>query len=1507
VSFTVSGEFPVSGSLFSIGTSRARAGIVLLVALVVTAFLALGMSAPASAADPGTLEVRISNEAGALISGLTSSGNSKTLVAIPVSNNEPDGSQPDVEASVGVIPGEYSFALTGGQNYAIAVLGVSGAISELYSSAPVSGASEGYLGYFDDADLVSVASGATQYIDFSLISNVTLKGTVTTTSGHGISGIDVEAYRFDGSNWVDWQSATTSSSGSYSFTGLDAGSYKEDFTDYSTTGYLTQFSGNAATLAAASSVYVGVGGSATVNAKLSVGGKISGKAKYVDGSTFDANLVVPFAYPVTTTVSGGVASVGKSYYWFGNDTGSSGVWTVAGMPAGTYIVKLDDDSAQGGSDNLVDAYVGASGPVLEADQAKVFTVATGKTTSAPTTQLTVVDPTVTDTTDPTRTALTLTVYEPGGTTPLESAFVTLTSTDDNDYYYSSHYGDETDANGQVQFFRAPAGNYTLTVDYGAGNNYGSAAYAPTYQPYVENFTYNGTLSSKSITMLSLTSLGFSTAPSISNSGNLAANVSHTVSAAANQSDAQLSYEWERDGKPIYGADAATYVTQGGDVLHTITALVTVTKNGFNPVAESASLGEVTAGPQIDSGTAPTISSSTTTPEPGSTLSAVGATWTDGGAPLTGVSTSVEWIAIGSTCPSNILGTDSTLVVPACAAHASVYAVVAASKPGYMTSASKLTTTIVISPLAAPTETKAPKVTSKKVTGGTQYTASTGTWSVSGLTYDYDWVLDSSDSDGSSNVFVLPTSEAAQSVTLDLYVSKTGYASNQADGVVAHVGTEVPTVADAGVVHDTTASTSITADDQTVGVGDVLDASVQPTDWLYGNGKTEFLNSYQWYRVKAGTTGTPAKISNATKATYTVGSADIGYKLSVVEKSTYPLFVSASATVVAGLGVVSPALQNAAPFATVQGGATPGDKLTASITSWGVTGVTDSYQWYLCDAATEAATSKDCASDDILTDFGTGDVYAPISKATSSSYTTLQAQAGGDLAVVITGSKSGYASYRAKSGYLQLNAAGSAIAVLTQPNIVDRTEAVGTTLKATSATFDLAGVTTHDEWKVCDGDSSNCNDQSNWTEVTGSGATTTSHTVTPADFGSGNSSIEFTETATKTGYAESAVALSDANPVGLGNASLTKHGSVTVKSTSYTITPPKWSPSGGTVTYAWYENGVLQSDTTSKWTRTSADAGKAIIVDVSYTLSSSLKIATADSVVVAQKGPAPTVASTSAVTIVSTSGPTDPVELGATLELSGDPFTYATTPDDPIDTYQWYVSGVAQKGADGETFTPSAADVGKSITVKETANNYDLTTATFTSAAVTLLGPTPLIDSVAPSITGATAAGYGAVGAQLGVSTGSWNVSGLTFTYQWRIDGQGIPGATSSTFTPLASDYQDDVTVLVTASKAGYVPRADSTQDVAIGLGTIPALTTPPKVTATADFALLVASTGTWKVDGLNFTYQWYRNAIAIDGATAQTWAPQSAGSYSYDITAHRDGYADSDAVTSTALTATPAP
>jgi endo-1,4-beta-xylanase len=76
-------------------------------------------------------------------------------------------------------------------------------------------------------------------------------------------------------------------------------------------------------------------------------------------------------------------------------------------------------------------------------------------------------------------------------------------------------------------------------------------------------------------------------------------------------------------------------------------------------------------------------------------------------------------------------------------------------------------------------------------------------------------------------------------------------------------------------------------------------------------------------------------------------------------------------------------------------------------------------------------------------------------------------------------------------------------------------------------------------------------------------------------------------------------------------------------------------------------------------------------------------------------------------------------------------------------------------------------------------------------------PTKPVNLTPPTITGRAL-----VGETLTAKPGTWDTSGLTFAYQWKADGQNIPGATKARYKLAKKDVGAAVTVVVTATKKG---------------------------------------------------------------------------------------------------------
>ncbi|WP_243075549.1 sugar-binding protein [Microbacterium sp. SS28] len=77
-------------------------------------------------------------------------------------------------------------------------------------------------------------------------------------------------------------------------------------------------------------------------------------------------------------------------------------------------------------------------------------------------------------------------------------------------------------------------------------------------------------------------------------------------------------------------------------------------------------------------------------------------------------------------------------------------------------------------------------------------------------------------------------------------------------------------------------------------------------------------------------------------------------------------------------------------------------------------------------------------------------------------------------------------------------------------------------------------------------------------------------------------------------------------------------------------------------------------------------------------------------------------------------------------------------------------------------------------------------------------PKSPVNLVRPKVTGT-----GQVGNTLTVDSGTWDRSDVTFAYQWRRNGDAIPGATGTTYRVVEADRGKVLTVAVTATAAGF--------------------------------------------------------------------------------------------------------
>lgn len=129
------------------------------------------------------------------------------------------------------------------------------------------------------------------------------------------------------------------------------------------------------------------------------------------------------------------------------------------------------------------------------------------------------------------------------------------------------------------------------------------------------------------------------------------------------------------------------------------------------------------------------------------------------------------------------------------------------------------------------------------------------------------------------------------------------------------------------------------------------------------------------------------------------------------------------------------------------------------------------------------------------------------------------------------------------------------------------------------------------------------------------------------------------------------------------------------------------------------------------------------------------------------------------------------------------------------SYAWYADGAyipSTSGPTHSTFTPTSAQIGKSISVKVSG-----TRAGYGSAARVSGGTARIALTAAPTITGTKH-----VGDTLYAHPGAWT-RGTTFTYRWYANGVAISGATHSSVTLTSGQRGKTITVHVTGSLLHY--------------------------------------------------------------------------------------------------------
>ena len=587
-------------------------------------------------------------------------------------------------------------------------------------------------------------------------------------------------------------------------------------------------------------------------------------------------------------------------------------------------------------------------------------------------------------------------------------------------------------------------------------------------------------------------------------------------------------------------------------------------------------------------------------------------------------------------------------------------------------------------------------------------------------------------------------------------------------------------------------------------------------------------TYQWYR------GT-SPISGATTNTYVIqaptGLPTITCQVTATNASGSATATSNAITPTAPpANIVAPVISGIPPYAV-------GSTLTCSNGTWnGYLPPTFTYQWFRG--------------------------ASPISPAqTGSSYIIVAADLGFAITCNVTGT----------------NASGSATATSSNPitptgvpmintsPVISGNTPVGSILTTTNGTWYTSSVISGYAYQWYRGASPI------------SGATNITYTTqSPTDIGQ---VITCRVTATNAiGSSSPATSSNSITPTSapINSSAPVISGNTLVGSTLTLDNPGSWNGSAPiTYTYQWYRGASSISGATNitYTTQSPADIGQVITCHVTATNASGSATATSNAIT-------PTAPPANIVAPVISGIP--PYAVGSTLTCSNGTWNGYLP---PTFTYQWFRGASPISPAQtGSSYIIVAADLGFAITCNVTGTNASGSATATSSNPITPTG-VPMINT-SPVISGNTP-----VGSILTTTNGTWYTSSVIsgYAYQWYRGASPISGATNITYTTQSpTDIGQVITCRVTATNA-IGSSSPATSSNSITPTSAPINSSAPVISGNTlvGSTLTLDNPGSWNGSApITYTYQWYRGASSISGATNITYTTQSPADIGQVITCH---------------------
>lgn len=939
-------------------------------------------------------------------------------------------------------------------------------------------------------------------------------------------------------------------------------------------------------------------------------------------------------------------------------------------------------------------------------------------------------------------------------------------------------------------------------------------------------TFATTIVSSTPTAVVRAGLPFTAAPAPTISG--AAAVGQTLTAQIEgwqPSPSTTSFQWFRSGSSTPIASGSTYLLRSFDLGRTITVQVSGARTGYlSRTVPSAPTEVIQSGLPFTSTSEPRISG---TPTVGQTLVAEVSGWNPNPS-----SFSFEWLRTSSSGTAS-LGFGSSYLLKASDSGATITVRATGNRSGYISATRVSTATPPVSAGMPFKLSPAPEISGSTVVGQT-LTASVAGWDPSPSAVTYEWFRSGVSSRiASGSTYVLTSRDLGQSLTVRATGSRSGYAATTVSSVATEKVSEgLPFLAAPAPTISTPAA-----------VGFTLRASVSGWD------PTPASVTFQWFR-------SGSSLVIATGPTYVPTGTDLGRAIFVRATGSSPGYAVTSVD-----SALTPPIASGIPFVTspapiITGEPVAGETLRASISGWDPAPSSVSYRWFRSGSSLSIATGSDylLTQSDIgrtitvqvvgaragrilttQTSVATKEVLAgqpfletkpptiagvpavgqtltaslvgwnpsptavtyewfrsgfPSRVGTGARYTITSRDLGQTFIVRVSASRPGFALTTTESVSTATVVSGLPFASRPAPTITG-TAVVGNTLSASISGWDPSPSSVTFEWFK----------SSSFCTTPCLVATGPTYTIRSVD---ARTTIFVRAIGSRGGYQTTTVASNSTEEIVAGlpfeaSPAPTITGSAVVGNT-LSASISGWGPTPSTVRFEWFKNSSTCTNacfmgTGPTYSIRSVDVRATIFVRV-IASSPGYEVTTVASknteVVLAglpfAASPAPTITGTAVV--------------GSSLSAS----ISGWTPTPSSVTFEWFKNSSSCTNpcfvGTGTTFLIRPVDARSTIFVRAVANRsgYLTTTASSASTATISEGAT-FTQSPTPTIIGSVA-----VGQRLTVSPGTWEPSPASLTYEWFRSGTSAPVALGSSYLLSSRDLGRSISVRVTATRPGFVPR-----------------------------------------------------------------------------------------------------